>query len=212
MTVETINPTLFPPFLFSVLFCSASVFLYHPKKAAFGATTEELTPERPLANLTTSTVQSDSVGGELKETPTGIEPLVESNQSRDLATTQLTAKRPTKEINFVTKSDQTTVSIPTINTSLISLRQARKIASAIKAAAPELRFKLKVNGSDSSLEWLQAQIKNRLETAPELVMPIILNCAPAAVKTETTTLAVSNKTKAPKMRSSRSSKVSKNNW
>lgn len=208
MTVETISATLFPPFLFSVLFCSASVFLYQPKKAASGATTEELTRERPLANLTTSTVQSDSVGGEVKETPTEIETPVESNQSRELATNQLTANDPITGIDSVTNSDQAAVPTSTINTSLITLRQARKIASAIKAAAPELRFKLRVNGSDSSLEWLQAQIKNRLETAPELVMPIVLNYAPAAVKTETAILAVSNKSKAPKMRSSHSSKAS----
>lgn len=61
------------------------------------------------------------------------------------------------------------------------MRLARKIASAIKAAAPELGFKQKVNGSDSSIEWLQAQIKNRLENSPLIVMPIILKLAPKAV-------------------------------
>ncbi len=65
------------------------------------------------------------------------------------------------------------------------------IASAIKAAAPELGFKQKVNGSDSSIEWLQAQIKNQLENSPLIVMPIILKLAPKAVIANTLASATS---------------------
>ncbi len=37
-----------------------------------------------------------------------------------------------------------------------------------------------MNGKNVPLPWLQAQIKNRLEIAPEIVKPIIQELAPAA--------------------------------
>jgi hypothetical protein len=83
------------------------------------------------------------------------------------------------------------------------LSLARKIASAIKAAAPSLGFKQKVNGSDSSVEWLQAQIKNRLEISPLIVMPLILKLAPKAVIADTRDFATSDRGKGARLASRR---------
>ncbi|MBD2694170.1 hypothetical protein [Anabaena catenula] len=66
----------------------------------------------------------------------------------------------------------------------IDLRTARKIASAIKKSTnpkSDLIIKQKVNGKNVPLAWLQAQIKNRLEIAPEIVKPIIQELAPNAI-------------------------------
>jgi hypothetical protein len=81
---------------------------------------------------------------------------------------------------LVVESKQLMPETVNINTQLITLRQARSIASAIKKANPSLGIQQKVNGSDASVEWLRIQIKNRLEQAPEVVTPIIFKFAPAA--------------------------------
>ncbi len=72
----------------------------------------------------------------------------------------------------------------TINIDKIDLRTARKIASAIKKVSKtksDLIIKQTVNGKSVPLAWLQAQIKNRLEIAPEIVKPIIQKLAPTAI-------------------------------
>jgi hypothetical protein len=72
----------------------------------------------------------------------------------------------------------------TINIDKIDLRTARKIASAIKKVSKtksNLIIKQTVNGKSVPLAWLQAQIKNRLEVAPEIVKPIIQELAPTAI-------------------------------
>ena len=127
MTVEAINATFFPVFLFIVFFSTACCFLYNPASS--------LPIEMSL-------------------------PLIQQQ--------------------LVVESKQLMPETVNINTQLITLRQARSIASAIKKANPSLGIQQKVNGSDASVEWLRIQIKNRLEQAPELVTPIILEFAPAA--------------------------------
>jgi hypothetical protein len=72
----------------------------------------------------------------------------------------------------------------TVDIDKIDLRTARKIASAIKKSTnpkSDLIIKQKVNGKNVPLAWLQAQIKNRLEIAPEIVQPIIQELAPNAI-------------------------------
>ncbi|WP_016948742.1 hypothetical protein [Anabaena sp. PCC 7108] len=72
----------------------------------------------------------------------------------------------------------------TVDIDKIDLRTARKIASAIKKSTnpkSDLIIKQKVNGKNVPLGWLQAQIKNRLEIAPEIVQPIIQELAPNAI-------------------------------
>ncbi|MTJ14986.1 hypothetical protein FJR11_20870 [Anabaena sp. UHCC 0187] len=72
----------------------------------------------------------------------------------------------------------------TLNIDKIDLRTARKIASAIKKVSKpksDLIIKQTVNGKSVPLAWLQAQIKNRLEIAPEIVKPIIQELAPTAI-------------------------------
>lgn len=72
----------------------------------------------------------------------------------------------------------------TVDVDKIDLRTARKIASAIKKSTnpkSDLIIKQKVNGKNVPLAWLQAQIKNRLEIAPEIVQPIIQELAPNAI-------------------------------
>jgi hypothetical protein len=72
----------------------------------------------------------------------------------------------------------------TVDIDKIDLRTARKIASAIKKSVKpksDLIIKQKVNGKSVPLAWLQAQIKNRLEIAPEIVQPIIQEFAPTAL-------------------------------
>lgn len=81
---------------------------------------------------------------------------------------------------LVVESKQLMPETVNINTQLITLRQARSIASAIKKANPSLGIQQKVNGSDANVQWLRIQIKNRLEQAPELVTPIIFELAPTA--------------------------------
>ncbi|MBD2666934.1 hypothetical protein B6N60_04938 [Richelia sinica FACHB-800] len=72
----------------------------------------------------------------------------------------------------------------TVDIDKIDLRTARKIASAIKKSTnpkSDLIIKQKVNGKNVPLAWLQAQITNRLEIAPEVVQPIIQELAPNAI-------------------------------
>ena len=187
MTIETINDVLFPPFLFTTLFCLASAFLHEPEAVQ----SEELTNNRTEVNVATAAAQSDSANSEVNGATIEIEKPASSHHTRHQTTGKKTPKKPAKPIDFAAHSGASTTSVPAVNTSLISLRQARKIASAIKAAAPELGFKQKVNGSDSSIEWLQAQIKNRLENSPLIVMPIILKLAPKAVIANTLASATS---------------------
>ncbi|MEG3960507.1 hypothetical protein [Microcoleus sp. herbarium2] len=186
MTIQTINDVLFPPFLFTTLFCLASVFLHKPEAAQ-----EELTDNRTQVNVSTVATPSDGIGSAVNGATIEIEKPASSHHTRHQTTGKKTPNKPAKPIDFAAHSGASTTSVPTVNTSLISLRQARKIASAIKAAAPELGFKQKVNGSDSSIEWLQAQIKNRLENSPLIVMPIILKLAPKAVIANTLASATS---------------------
>lgn len=133
MSIEAINDTFFPVFLFIVFFSSACCFLSNPVETAY---------------LSSLQIETSS-------------PLIQQQQ-------------------LVVESNQLIPQTVTINTQLITLRQARSIASAIKKANPSLGIQQKVNGSDASVEWLRIQIKNRLEQAPELVTPIILEFAPAA--------------------------------
>ena len=186
MTIQTINDVLFPPFLFTTLFCLASVFLHKPEAAQ-----EELTDNRTQVNVSTVATPSDGIGSAVNGATIEIEKPARSHHTRHQTTGKKTPNKPAKPIDFAAHSGASTTSVPAVNTSIISLRQARKIASAIKAAAPELGFKQKVNGSDSSIEWLQAQIKNRLENYPLIVMPIILKLAPKAVIANTLASATS---------------------
>jgi hypothetical protein len=186
MTIQTINDVLFPPFLFTTLFCLASVFLHKPEAAQ-----EELTDNRTQVNVSTVATPSDGISSAVNGATIEIEKPASSHHTRHQTTGKKTPNKPAKPIDFAAHSGASTTSVPAVNTSLISLRQARKIASAIKAAAPELGFKQKVNGSDSSIEWLQAQIKNRLENSPLIVMPIILKLAPKAVIANTLASATS---------------------
>jgi hypothetical protein len=199
MTIETINDVLFPPFLFTTLFCLASVFLHEPEAAQ----SEELTNNRTEVNMATFAAPSDGADSEVNGATIEIENPASTHRFRHRCTGKQTSNESAKPIDFATYSGASTTSIPAVNTSLISLRQARKIASAIKAAAPSLGFKQKVNGSDSSVEWLQAQIKNRLEISPEIVMPLILKLAPKAVIADTRAFATSDRGKGARSASRR---------
>lgn len=183
MTIQTINDVLFPPFLFTTLFCLTSVFLHKPEAAQ-----EELTDNRTPVNVATAATLSGDNDSEVNGATIEIDKPASTHRASHQNTGKRTPNKPAKPIDFASAS---TTSVPAVNTSLISLRQARKIASAIKAAAPELGFKQKVNGSDSSVEWLQAQIKNRLENYPLIVIPIILKLAPKAVIADTLPFAIS---------------------
>ncbi len=166
--------------------CLASVFLHKPEAAQ-----EELADNQTQVNVSTVATPSDGIGSAVNGATIEIEKPASSHHTRHQTTGKKTPNKPAKPIDFAAHSGASTTSVPAVNTSLISLRQARKIASAIKAAAPELGFKQKVNGSDSSIEWLQAQIKNRLENSPLIVMPIILKLAPKAVIANTLASATS---------------------
>lgn len=139
MTIEAINATFFPVFLFIVFFSSACYFLYNPASSL-----------------------------------------------------QIETSSPLIQQQLVVESKQLIPEAVTINTQLITLRQARSIASAIKKANPSLGIQQKVNGSDASVEWLRIQIKNRLEQAPELVTPIISELAPAASSSQPKSTKVSH--------------------
>lgn len=181
MIIETINGVLFPPFLFTTFFCLASAFLHEPEAANLEGFKNNLSK----VNLSTDVTQSGEAGSEVNEAKIEIENPASTRHFHHRSTSKQTPSEPATLIDFAAGSDASQTLISAVNPSLISLRQARKIASAIKAAAPELGFKQKVNGADSSLEWLQAQIKNRLESYPDVVMPIIFKLAPQSMKSDT---------------------------
>ncbi len=94
-------------------------------------------------------------------------------ENQNQSTNRITSKPEPQPDNFVS-----------IDIDKIDLRTARKIASAIKKASksnPDLIIKQKVNNKCVPLAWLQAQIKHRLELAPEIVTPIIRELAPTAL-------------------------------
>ena len=93
-------------------------------------------------------------------------------KNQNQSTNHITSKPEPQPDNFVS-----------IDVDKIDLRTARKIATAIKKAStsnPDLIIKQKVNSKSVPLAWLQAQIKHRLELAPEIVTPIIRELAPTA--------------------------------
>ncbi|MEH2062443.1 MAG: hypothetical protein V7K50_09200 [Nostoc sp.] len=93
-------------------------------------------------------------------------------ENQNQSTNRITSKPEPQPDNFVS-----------IDVDKIDLRTARKIATAIKKAStsnPDLIIKQKVNTKSVPLAWLQAQIKHRLELAPEIVAPIIRELAPTA--------------------------------
>ena len=93
-------------------------------------------------------------------------------ENQNQSTNRITSKPELQPDNFVS-----------IDVDKIDLRTARKIATAIKKASksnPDLIIKQKVNNKCVPLAWLQAQIKHRLELAPEIVTPIIRELAPTA--------------------------------
>lgn len=93
-------------------------------------------------------------------------------ENQNQSANHITSKPELQPDNFVS-----------IDVDKIDLRTARKIASAIKKAStsnPDLIIKQKVNSKSVPLAWLQAQIKHRLELAPEIVTPIIRELAPTA--------------------------------
>lgn len=156
MTVEAINDTFFPLFLFIVFFGTACCFFYNPAETDCNH------------HSTVFTTFSDS------KTITGKNEISCPSSSQVETPETLAQKLPALE------PKQPILEAITINTQFITLRQARKIASAIKKANPSLGIQQRVNGSDASVEWLRIQIKNRLEQAPELVTPIIFELAPTA--------------------------------
>ncbi|MDF5708293.1 MAG: hypothetical protein PUP90_11570 [Nostoc sp. S4] len=94
-------------------------------------------------------------------------------ENHNQSTNRITSKPEPQPDNFVS-----------IDVDKIDLRTARKIATAIKKAStsnPDLIIKQKVNSKSVPLAWLQAQIKHRLELAPEIVTPIIRELAPTAL-------------------------------
>ncbi|OYD99314.1 hypothetical protein [Nostoc sp. 'Peltigera membranacea cyanobiont' 232] len=94
-------------------------------------------------------------------------------ENQNQSTNRITSKPEPQPNNFVS-----------IDVDKIDLRTARKIATAIKKASksnPDLIIKQKVNNKCVPLAWLQAQIKHRLELAPEIVTPIIRELAPTAL-------------------------------
>lgn len=96
----------------------------------------------------------------------------------------LKLKNQNQSTNRITsKSEPQPDNLISIDVDKIDLRTARKIATAIKKAStsnPDLIIKQKVNSKSVPLAWLQAQIKHRLELAPEIVTPIIRELAPTA--------------------------------
>ncbi|ODG98419.1 hypothetical protein A4S05_08780 [Nostoc sp. KVJ20] len=94
-------------------------------------------------------------------------------KNQNQSTNRITSKSEPQPDNFIS-----------IDVDKIDLRTARKIATAIKKAStsnPDLIIKQKVNNKCVPLAWLQAQIKHRLELAPEIVKPIIRELAPTAL-------------------------------
>lgn len=178
MTVETINATLFPVFLFIVFFSTACCFFYslshtETNRSIPVSTTSSNSEPSTLVNTPSNTNNKSSYPSSLQiETP---EPLIQKQP--EVEPLQLISKEVAFAPTPITTAEFSSV---TINTQLITLRQARAIAGTIKKINPSLGIQQKVNGSDASVEWLRVQIKNRLEQAPEVVTPIILELAPTA--------------------------------
>jgi hypothetical protein len=82
MTIETINDVLFPPFLFTTLFCLASAFLHEPEAVQ----SEELTNNRTEVNVATATAQSDSANSEVNGATIEIEKPASSHHTRHQTT------------------------------------------------------------------------------------------------------------------------------
>lgn len=158
MMIETINATLFSVFLFIFFLSTACCFLYDPAAAGTNCNypSAVCAPSSSNSELSTLVNTPSEVWNEVFEPPSvqQEQPEVEPQQ-------------------FVFEK-------VAINTQLITLRQARAIASAIKKANPSLGIQQKVNGSNARVEWLRVQIKNRLEQAPQVIIPIIRELAPAA--------------------------------
>ena len=89
MTIETINDVLFPPFLFTTLFCLASAFLHEPEAVQ----SEELTNNRTEVNVATAAAQSDSANSEVNGATIEIEKPASSHHTRH----QTTGKKNTKQ-------------------------------------------------------------------------------------------------------------------
>lgn len=117
MTIETINDVLFPPFLFTTLFCLASAFLHEPEAVQ----SEELTNNRTEVNVATAAAQSDSANSEVNGATIEIEKPARSHHTRHQTTGKKTPKKPAKPIDFAAHSGASTTSLPAVNTSLISL-------------------------------------------------------------------------------------------
>ena len=117
MTIETINDVLFPPFLFTTLFCLASAFLHEPEAVQ----SEELTNNRTEVNVATATAQSDSANSEVNGATIEIEKPASSHHTRHQTTGKKTPNKPAKPIDFAAHSGASTTSLPAVNTSLISL-------------------------------------------------------------------------------------------
>ena len=117
MTIETINDVLFPPFLFTTLFCLASAFLHEPEAVQ----SEELTNNRTEVNVATAAAQSDSANSEVNGATIEIEKPASSHHTRHQTTGKKTPNKPAKPIDFAAHSGASTTSVPAVNTSLISL-------------------------------------------------------------------------------------------
>ena len=67
-----------------------------------------------------------------------------------------------------------TVELPTsINLDKLPILTCRRIAGSLSKISEELAIAQKANGTDQRVEFLRAQIKKRLEQAPEVVVPVI---------------------------------------
>lgn len=164
MMIETINATLFSVFLFIFFLSTACCFLYNPAAAGTNCNypSAVYAPSSSNSELSTLVNTPSEVWNEVFEPP--------SVQVEKFSTQEQPEVEPQQ---FVFEK-------VAINTQLITLRQARAIASAIKKANPSLGIQQKVNGSNARVEWLRVQIKNRLEQAPQVIIPIIRELAPAA--------------------------------
>ncbi|BAZ33911.1 hypothetical protein NIES4074_64250 (plasmid) [Cylindrospermum sp. NIES-4074] len=124
-------------------------------------------------NLPSPTIETTSAQSESGDTDKHIK--IE-HENLDQKPNYLSSESKPEPQNFVS-----------IDIDKIDLRTARKIASALKKALKpnsDLIIKQKVNGKSVSLAWLQAQIKHRLELAPEMITPIIREFAATATVSE----------------------------
>ncbi len=172
MIIEILNATLFPVFLFIIFFSSACCFFYNPAQAETNCkipipTTSSNSESSTSLNIPNNTNNQASYPLSIQvETPL---PLIQ--EQPEVEPLQPIPERVAKATTPITTTELSSV---TINTQLITIRQARAIASAIKKANPSLGIQQKVNGLSVSVEELRVQIKNRLEQAPEVITPIIM--------------------------------------